>query len=473
MFTQYTFTDWNDATETERPELLLKIINAYKSSADFQTALVAYDYFNANNREVGGKVLMQPRVFTVEDEETGRTKKSISQEAIVGNRVYSNFLFRFVTQQNQFLLGNGVTLETPEQKERLGLGFDKALELAGEKALLCGLCWGYWNLDHLEVIPAVTDGLSGFVALLDERTAQPAVGIRFWQLDPRRPMHVQLFEMSGITEYREDTEKRELVPLDECKGYTQTVTADAAGEVERVDNASAALPLVPFYANESAHSELTPAIKSKIDLYDRIFSDFGDNLDKANDVYWVLNNFGGNIKDALEITQQIQQLKLILNQTDGPGSGSTAAPHTNEVPYQARQTALEILRKELYADFMALDMDALTGGSLTNVAIKAAMVNLDLKANDFEWQCFRFVQDVLALNGIKTEDIQFKRQTLVNESEIIQNIYLAAADLSRRKRLELNPMISADEIDKIMTDADLEDVTGSDTPDIPPEFTEE
>ena len=286
-------------------------------------------------------------------------------------------------------------------------------------------------------------------------------------------MYVRLFEVDGVTVYIKDKDSANLTEHTAKRAYKQTVSVDAAGE-HLVDAQNyAALPVIPMFANDEQESELRPSIKEKIDAYDRIFSDFGDNLDRANDVYWVLNNFGGNIKDALEITQQIQQLKLILNQTDGTGSGSTAAPHTIEVPYQARQTALEILRKELYADFMSLDMDALTGGSLTNVAIKAAMVNLDLKANDYEWQCFRFVQDVLRLNGIETEDIQFKRQTLVNESEIIQNIYLAAADLSRRKRLELNPMISADEIDKIMTDADLEDVTGSDTPDIPPELTEE
>ena len=460
MFTQYTYTDWVETNEAERPELIKKIIETYKASPDFNNALVAYDYFNANNREVGAKVLLQPRSFSVSDEKC-KKKMLVTQDEIVGNRVYSNFLFRFVTQQNQFLLGNGVTLENPEQKERLGLGFDKALELAGEKALLCGLCWGYWNLDHLEVIPAVTDGLSGFVALLDERTGQPAVGIRFWQLDHKRPMHVQLFEMSGITEYREDTEKHELVPLDERKGYTQTVTADAAGEVERVDNASASLPLVPFYANEGAHSELTPAIKSKIDLYDRIFSDFGDNLDKANDVYWVLNNFGGNMEQIAQMIEQINQLKAVVNRSDGTGAGSTAEPKAFEVPYQARQTALELLSKALYQDYMALSMDELTGGSLTNVAIEAAMTNLNLKADRFEWQAFRFVQGVLSLAGIETEEITFKRQSFVNRSEIVQDIYTMHDDLDRETRLMLNPYIMQEQIPDILANLDAQDTTGA------------
>lgn len=470
MFTQYTYNDW--LTAGDRLDLLLRLITAYKASRDFRYGLLAQKYFRGANEEVLNKMLIQAKPYEVKDEK-GRVSHMSKEVHVRGAQLPTNFFRRAVLQQNQYLLGNGVTLDKAPSKEKLGFGFDKAMEALGKHALVQGVCWGYWNNDHLEVLPAAVDNGSGFFALLDEMTGMPVLGIQFWQIDEKRPMYVRLFEMDGVTVYIKDKDSANLTEHTAKRAYKQTVSVDAAGE-RLVDAQNyAALPVIPLFANDEKESELRPAIKEKIDAYDRIFSDFGDNLDRANDVYWVLNNFGGNIKDALEITQQIQQLKLILNQTDGTGSGSTAAPHTIEVPYQARQTALEILRKELYADFMALDMDALTGGSLTNVAIKAAMVNLDLKANDYEWQCFRFVQDVLALNGIKTEDIQFKRQTLVNESEIIQNIYLAAADLSRRKRLELNPMISADEIDKIMTDADLEDVTGSDTPDIPPEFTEE
>lgn len=470
MFTQYTYNDW--LTAGDRLDLLLRIITAYKASRDFRYGLLAQKYFRGANEEVLNKMLIQAKPYEVKDEK-GRVSHMSKEVHVRGAQLPTNFFRRAILQQNQYLLGNGVTLDKAPSKEKLGFGFDKALEAIGKHALVQGICWGYWNNDHLEALPAAVDDGSGFFALLDEMTGTPMLGVQFWQIDEKRPMYVRLFEVDGVTVYIKDKDSANLTEQTAKRAYKQTVSVDAAGE-RLVDAQNyAVLPVIPLFANDEQESELRPAIKEKIDAYDRIFSDFGDNLDRANDVYWVLNNFGGNIKDALEITQQIQQLKLILNQTDGTGSGSTAAPHTIEVPYQARQTALEILRKELYADFMALDMDALTGGSLTNVAIKAAMVNLDLKANDFEWQCFRFVQDVLALNGIKTEDIQFKRQTLVNESEIIQNIYLAAADLSRRKRLELNPMISADEIDKIMTDADLEDVTGSDTPDIPPEFTEE
>ena len=92
---------------------------------------------------------------------------------------------------------------------------------------------------------------------------------------------------------------------------------------------------------------LTPDIKSKIDAYDRILSDFADNLDRANDVYWVLNNFGGTADDVAEMLAEISRIKAVANLSDGTGGGATAEPRTIEVPYQARQAALNILERAL------------------------------------------------------------------------------------------------------------------------------
>ena len=61
------------------------------------------------------------------------------------------------------------------------------------------------------------------------------------------------------------------------------------------------------------------------------------------------------------------------------------------------QAALNLLERALYNDYMALDMASLTGGSLTNVAIRAAMANLNLKADRYEWQVRHFMQELLTL----------------------------------------------------------------------------
>lgn len=469
MYTNYTFQDWEGILEADRPELLGKIVQDYKASAEFLGALEAADYFAGANRAVGRKVMLRS-YLTTRQTENGLVKNTRTRE-IVGARVYSNFFFRFVTQQNQYLLGNGVTLDDEATKARLGPGFDKALEALGEKALVAGVSWGYWNEDHLEVIEAARDALSGFVSLLDEETSAPRLGIQFWQIGDKRPLYIRLFEEDGVSVLRVKDEKmQEYTPK---RPYRLTVARDAAGVMIMGGSNYGSLPLVPLYANTEQRSELTPSIKSKIDAYDRISSDFVDNLDRANDVYWVINNFGGSTREMAEMIEQINELKMIANISDGTGVNSTAEPHAFEVPYEARRTALDLLEKALYQDFMALSMDELTGGSLTNVAIQAAMTNLNLKCDRYEWQCFRFVQQVLKLIGVQTENIRFKRQTIVNKSETVQDIYTMHSDLDRRTRLKLNPYIEQDEIDEIIDAMDQEDTgAGIDMPQEPEEITE-
>lgn len=446
MFSAFTYQDWQEARQ-DRTEVLQNVVSQYKVSEAFSSALTAELYYNAENVAVSTKTILEADIIRITNED-GTTTRRAGNKQITGNRVYSNFFSRFVNQQAEYLLANGVTLDSEEMKKRLGVAFDTRLAQMGQKALVHGVCWGYWNNDHIEIIPSCTDRLSGAFALLDELTGTPRVFIQFWQLTEERPMYIRLFEDDGITIYKV---KDRLCKIEQPKrAYVMKIATDARGENVIGESNYSVLPVVPLYANNSKHTELTNAIKSKIDLYDRIASDFGDNLDRANDIYWVLNNFGGNTDDILLMLKQIHDLKAVANISDGTGGGSTAEPKTFEVPYNARQVALSILEKQLYSDYMALSMDEITGGSLTNVAIKTACMNLNLKADAFEWQVFNFVQQVLNIVGIKTEKIAFNRSNLVNDSEIIENIYKMRDDIDTETALKLNPYIEQDDIPDIM-----------------------
>lgn len=78
----------------------------------------------------------------------------------------------------------------------------------------------------------------------------------------------------------------------------------------------------------------------------------------------------------------------------------------------------------------------------------------------FEWQVRDFVQQLLALTGIRTERISFKRQDITNSTETVQNIYMAQGDLDRETRLRLNPMVQDEDIPGIMERRDAEETVG-------------
>ena len=460
MYTDHTYQDWEQAAD--RRGLLKEIINQYRSSTDFRVALMAQKYFDAENESVARKKLLKPQRFETtitepapDGSEYKRTRTGLRTVEIEGNRVYSRFFYRLVTQENQHLLSNGVTIgDVGDQKgenikARLGIGFDTTMQQIGEKALIHGVCWGYWNHDHIEAIEAAKDANSGFVALLDEETSAPRVGVQFWRLSKKRPMYVRLFEEDGVTVYRTDKDG-DLVEYKPKRAYVLRVSRDAFGEQVIGTSNYSALPLIPLYANPERRSEFGNAIRSKIDAYDRISSDFVDNLDRANDIYWVLNNFGGNTAEVAEMIEQIEKLRVAVNISDGVGGGSTAQPHTFEVPYEARKVALELLERAIIDDAMGLNLKEIQGGSLTNVAIQASMTNINLKCDRFEWQVFAFVQGVMRLIGVVTEQISFTRQTLVNQSEIVQDIAVMRQDIDQETALRKNPYIMEEEIPGIL-----------------------
>ena len=370
MFTTYTYQDYLAAED--KIALLCKAIEKFKASAEFVRALNASSYFRGENPTIARKTILRARKIETRGTD-GRRHVRAGTEDVVGNRIGSSFLFRFVTQQNQFLLSEGVSLPE-ETKKRLGADFDHLLSRLGECALLHGVSYGYWNADHLEIIEMARAAGSGFFPLLDEMTGELMLGVQFWQLGAKRPMFLRLFEQDGVTILRVSGKQVDVVR--EKTAYVRTLRRDALGDTLDVERQGyGRLPLIPLYANQEGKSELTPAIQAKIDAYDNILSDFADNLARANDVYWVLNNFSGTTEDIAEMLEEISRIKAVANLSDGSGSGATAEPHTIEVPYAARQAALNLLERALYNDYMALDMASLTGGSLTNVAIRAAMAN--------------------------------------------------------------------------------------------------
>ena len=83
------------------------------------------------------------------DEKTG---EKIPDKWSANHKVVSGFFKRFVTQQVQFLLGNGVTWDG--KGDYFGKKFDNRLQKLAKESLIGGIAYGFWNLDKLQVFSA-------------------------------------------------------------------------------------------------------------------------------------------------------------------------------------------------------------------------------------------------------------------------------------------------------------------------------
>ena len=456
---RYTYEDFTKAAqqgEDTKQALIIQCINLWKDTDRVVDYAVASAYNNENNPTIMGRQFFYRTKVKSKDSITGEVKdiETLRKSEFKANYKIANGIFsNIITQKVQYLLGNGVQLSDEDKvgkfdmqsvKGELGTHIDRKVQIAGEEASLGGVAWAYCYLQNNKFNFQVFN-CSEFIPLVSMETNLLMVGIRFWEVLIKNTRFVELYEQDGMTRYMVVGNKFTIVQPK--TPYKRTMIAYTDGIYTLNSQEVFELPIVPFYNNVVRKGDLTPGLRNKLDLFDIVLSDFGNNLTDANEVFWVLENYKG--QDVDEFKRELEAYRAIRIKTDGTTKGS-ATPHTVEIPYNARQTCLDILRKQIYNDAMAMDTDAIRGGSLTNVAIKAAQSNLDQKAASFEWGAIDFISGIVKIwklftgrqDKVKVDD--FIRRTLVNDTEIIQNL-MNSPYLSDRTKRERNPYSADDE----------------------------
>lgn len=419
-------------SEDARMSFVRAAIAEHKGTRLYREARDAYEYFCRRNVTIRQ---YQKLLYTM-------SGKAVPDNWSANYKFTNAFFPIFIRQQNSHLLGNGVTFEDDDTKEKLGKNgtFDNVLIKAGIAALWGGVSFGFYNLDHVDVFK-VTE----FVPLVGEEDGGLHAGIRFWQIDETKPLRATLYEEDGYTEYIWNNKSNGEVLRDK-RPYKQIIQKSEADGLEIIDGENyPGFPVVPLWGNQEHQSELT-GLREKIDGYDLIQSGFANDLDDASQIYWVVQNAGG--MDDVDLAKFLERMKVVHAATMDD-TGAKAEAHTLEVPYQARMQALADIRDSLYRDAMALDTDKISAGSVTATAIEASYENLNLKCDDFEMCVIDFIDGLLALIGIE-DNPTFKRSKIVNMSEDTQMVLMAAQHLDNETILKHLPFLSPDEIDDIL-----------------------
>lgn len=419
-------------TEQERQDFVFNAINAHKASAMYKIAVDADNYERQQNTTINR---YQKYLYTI----SGAAKVDTYS---ANHKCASNFFNRFVTQETQYLLGNGVTFEDEKTKDVFGGGaFDYQLMKAGKIALVEGVSFGFFNFDHVEIFR-----LTEFVPLWDEETGALKAGVRFWQIDDNKPLRATLYEIDGVTEYIRRNGKETAVIAEKTAYIRNERTSDVYG-TEIVDFRNyGGFPIVPMWGNHMHQSEII-GIKGQIDAYDLIKSGFANDLDDASLIYWTLENAGG--MDDIDLAKFIQHMKTVRAAVVDGGDGARAEAHTMDVPYQSRETYLTRLENDMYNDFMALNVNQIAAGNVTATAINAAYEPLNNKCDMFEACVGEFIYGLMALAGVD-DTFTFKRSKISNMAEETAMVLSAAGYLDDLTILNHLPFLSPDEISGII-----------------------
>lgn len=439
-----TYQDFLEAgtSDDEKMAFCLNAINSHKLTDLYKTAVLADEYDKKQNRTI---VEYQKLLYTV-------SGTAVPDNFSANYKIRKAFFPFFTTQQTQYLLGNGVNWQEENTEERLGTKgkeFDTQLQKIARIALVGGVAFGFFNLDHIEAFSILE-----FAPIFDEENGALRAGVRFWQLDKNKPLRATLYEEDGYTDYIWRKGKGEI--RNAKRTYKQIIRSTEAGGDEILDGENyPSFPIVPMWGNPHHQSELV-GLREAIDCYDLIKSGFANTVDEASMIYWTINNAGG--MDDVDLVAFVKHMQTV-HAAVVDDNGAHAESHSVEAPWQSREMLLDRLRKDLYDDYMALDVKDLASGAVTATQIRAAYEPMNYKADQFEYCVIEFINGILALVGIEDEPT-FTRSMIVNTQEEIQTVLQAAVVLDReyvtKKILDL--LGDGDQADEVLNRIMQEDM---------------
>lgn len=184
---------------------------------------------------------------------------------------------------------------------------------------------------------------------------------------------------------------------------------------------------IPFFrldANRKLISHLNP-VKSLIDDYDLMACGLSNNIQDVSESLYVVKGFQGD--NLEEMIQNIKTKKHIGVEPDGDVDIKTI-----DIPYQARQTKMDIDEKNIYRFGMGFNSSQLGDGNITNIVIKSRYALLDLKCNKLETKVRAFLKRLVKIalqeiNTINESDYQiddvyfdFGREVMTNAADNAQ-----------------------------------------------------
>lgn len=389
----------------------------------------------------------------------GEKGELVTVDNLPNNRVVDNQYKKMVDQKNNYLLGLPIAFRSDNTEYAAALNniFNrKILRLIrhiGEDALICGIGWlfvGCSSDGHLdfrripsyELIPEWHDA---------EHTTLDCA-IRVYQVTEhlksgeRIIERVEVYAKNGIHYFT--LEGGRLIPFPPF--FRNYLTVTNGGE-ERGYNWTK-LPLVPFKYN-SKEIPLINMVKTLQDGLNVIESNFQNCMEEdTRNTILVLKNYDG--ENLGEFRRNLAVYGAVkVNTVDGSdGDLSTLKIEVNSENYKV---ILKLFKQAIIENAMGYDAkDDRLLGAPNQLNIRSMYSDIDLDANGMETEfqaAFEYLLDFVKAYLFNTgagdfegvlADVIFNRDTLISESEAIENCRKSVGILSNETIIAMHPWVN-------------------------------
>ena len=391
-----TISDLEKARAT--PDFVLDVVKKWQSSTEYNAMLTAQKYF------LGENPALQRRWATIQTE-AGSFKMKPKQ--LVSSDIFKRAIMQYINR----LLHYDVSFENVGNAIETSKDFNGALLEITYDAAVCGVSYGFWDYSGRVVqIPAMQG-----IPIVDDTTGDVVKFIYFWQLAADRPTSYQLFEIDGVTTWSKSGRDTRLTQTQEKVPYRFKQFKWNSGQtaLSSTQNYSR-LPIVAMHANNEKRSELTNPIKSKINVLDLLMTFYSNEFLDSKFLYWLINDYGGNLEELIKIKETVQKLGIIANQSD---TGSII-PQTLSLPHEAFEAMVERLEAQIFNDLMTFNPTALAGSTNIATAIRAGQYPEDAKISGLQRKVEKFIMEIANIAGIDTGKPSFKHYRLFDEASV-------------------------------------------------------
>lgn len=386
-----------------------------------QLAKVGQRYYEADHD------IKDYRIFFVDDNgvlQEDKTKSNI--------KISHPFFTELVDQEVQYMLSGKdgfVKSDDPDLQAHLDEYFNESEDFVAElEEVLTGAiskgfeyAYVYKNADDRLAFKCA-DSL-GVVEVRAKETDDGCEYVIYWYIDRigkdnKKIKRIQVWDKAQTYFYVEE-DNGGIVPDDSEKVNPRPHimwTEDEDGQILYDD-----FGVIPFFRLDNCKKQFSglKPIKALIDDYDLMSCGLSNNIQDTNEALYVIRGFDGDHPDEMILNMKAK--KHIGVSEDGGVEIKTV-----DIPYQARQTKLDLDEKNIYRFGMGFNSAQLGDGNITNVVIKSRYALLDLKCNKLEIRLKQFMRKLLKvvlkeINDANGTDYQQKDVYFAFEREVMTN----------------------------------------------------
>lgn len=350
----------------------------------------------------------------------------------------NNFLRKLIRQKVNYLLAKPLTLD-----QEVKIEFDFLTDL-GRQASIQGVSWLHPYIDKKGKLNVrVIEGLE-VIPIYDTEFQKDIVQIiRYYAIEVvenerlTTRYRVEVWDDQKVTYYQENAEGNYLFELGvinpqyhfqmDYKVLDQVVKTEFVGW--------GVVPFFPLYNNEEKMSDFED-IKTLVKSYNSTLTGLATNIDDFQDSLLLIKD--KSYTKYSELMAIIKEFKILPVDDTGDAKYLTL-----EIPVEARDRMLNILKENIYEFGMGVDTRKLAeGNNLTNVVLKAKYADLDLKANEFSVEIIKCLKQLFNIyNPNLKVNIEFNKTVIFNESEQIDNVIKSKGTVSNETLMINHPWV--------------------------------